>query len=282
MVSTLQYDSKKRPTASELLHHPFFKNHTISKDVYTFAAGKNMKKGDSNTEKEIESLKIGPNGITIENENVDRSPFSLDKYNQATGLRSGFSLRKKAEVHVPMIVKKPSHQEINRRDIKKKNIQDLGLMKQSVLLKKGEEYKPSYYRNEKPQEDMKEFKNRIQDPIFPYYKNENNILSNLHIPSLNPDQRKIHKPRMKEITEERPYKKYQKNYTLENPALVTSNQKYSKKTIKNYEVDFSQKRRNEDKDIYKSSDSYAKRVLNVQQLLPELQFQKKFSNDISR
>lgn len=43
---------------------------------------------------DTESLKITPQGITIENEDVDNSPFNLDKYREATGLRSGFELRK--------------------------------------------------------------------------------------------------------------------------------------------------------------------------------------------
>ena len=282
MMSTLQYDSRKRPTASQLLRHSFFKNHTISKDVYTFAAGKKLKKLNSNKASETESLKIGPNGITIDSENVDNSPFSLDKYKETTGLRSGFKLRKRADIHEPMVVRKPTVKEIHPRNIRKKKMQDLGLVKQSVLFQKDNEYNPSYYRSDEPKEDINDFKTRIKEPIFPYYKNETNVLSNLKIPSLNPEDRKIYKPRMKEITEERQYEKYNKNYNLANPALVTSDQKHAKKSEKKYELDFTHKRKSEEQEVYKPSDPFAKRVLNVQQSLPELKFKQNFSNEISR
>lgn len=137
MLSTLQYDSKKRPTASELLQHPFFKNYTITKDVYYYAKSKKLKKQDSEKKSnEIESLKISPNGITIEKDTIDSSPLMLNKLRDATGMISGFDLRK-SEKNLPKLIHKYSYneQETDKEMMRKPSILDQGLLRQSVLLK---------------------------------------------------------------------------------------------------------------------------------------------------
>lgn len=278
MMSTLQYDSRRRPTASELLRHPFFKDHKISKDVYMYASGKNKAK---ERKPEVESLKIGPNGITIENEDVDNSPMNIDKYKEATGLREGFDLRKRLEMKAPKLVQKPSYSELEKRDMRRKSHREFGLIQQSVLMNKDDEYKPSYYKSEEEKrEELNEFKSRIKDPVFPYYKANQSLLSNSKVPALNPDNGKIYKPRLKEIAEEKPFRKYDSQYNLAKPALVTSDKKRIHKNSKKYELNFDHQRRSE-AEVYKPSDSYAKRVLNVQQSLPELRV-KKFNSDLDR
>ena len=137
MLSTLQYDSKKRPTASELLQHPFFKNYTITKDVYYYAKSKKLKKQDSEKKSnEIESLKISPNGIIIEKDTIDSSPLMLNKLRDATGMISGFDLRK-SEKNLPKLIHKYNYneQEPDKEMIRKPSILDQGLLRQSVLLK---------------------------------------------------------------------------------------------------------------------------------------------------
>jgi hypothetical protein len=62
----------KRPKASELLKHPYFTDYHISKDIYNHAKGKLVKKIEKNDKHAIESLKISPSGITIENNEDDR------------------------------------------------------------------------------------------------------------------------------------------------------------------------------------------------------------------
>ena len=136
MMSTLQYDPKNRPTASELLQHPFFKNYTITKDVYYYTRSKNKKKDSELKSNEIESLKISPNGITIEKDSVDNSPLLYNKLKEATGMISGFDLRK-SEKNMPKLMHKPSYkeQESDKEMKRQPSIIDQGVLRQSVLLK---------------------------------------------------------------------------------------------------------------------------------------------------
>ena len=281
MMSTLQYDPRKRPTASKLLKHPFFKSHTISKDVYNYCSGKKLKTVQAKMKgEELESLKIGPNGITIENGEIDNSPFSLNKLKEATGLRSGFDLRKKADIQPPMLVHKPSYKEMEPAEGRRKSLHNYGMPEQSVLLQNKQDYRPNYYRSDKPKEDISEFKSRIKDPIHPYYKENNDVLAAIKMPSLNLDDKVIHRPRIKE-DEDRKMKKYGSNYNLAQPALITSNKKEAERKSRKYVMDLGPRRRNEEQDTYKPLDRYDKRVLNVQQSLPELSYKKNY-NEFNR
>jgi serine/threonine protein kinase len=276
MISTLQYDSRKRPTASELLKHPFFKNHSISKDVYQYATGKKAKLLEAKKRgTDIESLKIGPNGITIETEDVDNSPFNLDNYNQARGLRSGFDLRKKAIIKAPMLKHKSSYNEIAPNNKTNRiSIHENHLLKGSILLQNSEAVNPIYYKTEEPKQEVSEFKTRIKEPLFPYYQSNNEVLNNLNIPSLQPEDRRIYKPRLKEIAKNQPFGKYEAKFNLAQPALVTNNKNDLIKKNKKYEFNFVKKQKEDETETYRPSDSYAKRVLNAQQSLPDLQNRK--------
>ena len=140
------------------------------------------------------------------------------------------------------------------------------------------EYKPSYYRSEEEKsKELNEFKNRIKDPVVPYYNTNQNLLPNSKIPAFNLDQGKLYKSRLQEIAEQKPFRKYGSHYNLSKPALVTSDTKEIQKNTKKYEINFNHQRKGKT-DIYKPSDSYAKRVLNAQQSLPELKA-KKFPSD---
>lgn len=266
MMDTLQYDPRKRPTASELLKHPFFTNYSISKDVYAYAKGKKLKKFEALKSNEVESLKISPNGITIEKEAVDNSPFKLDRYKDATGMISGFDLRK-AEKHLPKIVQKPNYNEIEPSNelVRQPSILDQELIKKSVLLKNSEDYKQPYIRVEEKM-DLNEFKSRMRDPIYPYYQTNNDVLNGLKMQPVLVEDRDVYNKEFK--YKDKPFPVVQKsNYDLAQPALITSN--YKDKKLKKYELDFSNKNRHSD-NLYNPMDSYQRKVLNVQQSLPEL------------
>lgn len=272
MLATLQYDPKSRPTASELLRHPFFKNHKISSDIYAHAKGKNLKNLELKKRgSELESLKISPSGITIEKDDVDNSPFNMNKLKAATGIISGFDLRK-SDSKVPKLVHRPSYELEPRHELQRKSMIDRSAVQQSVLFKNSDEYKPAYYKTEDRKYDMDEFKSRVKDPVFPYYKSNNNDpIGALNVsPGLQLDRKLYNKSDLDRIVEKKPLRLEKSKIDLANPALITSDSKIAAKKNKKYELDFTARRRGEEKQIYKPSDKYEKRVLNIQQSLPEL------------
>jgi hypothetical protein len=328
MMSTFQFDSRKRPTASVLLKHPFFKNHAISKDIYQYANGKRKKLMDAKLKgTDTESLKITPHGITIENDDVDNSPFNLDKYREATGLRSGFELRKSVGKKPTMVANRQSYNAISpQNELIRKSMHDKGLMKGSILLQNSEVKEPIYHKTEKliqemneyktrikeptprvndyktrikeptprvndyktrikeptprvndyktrlkePTPEMIEFKARIKEPSFPYYRSNNDVMKSLKIPSLQQDDHNVYKPRLKEIASNEHFGRYEAKFNLAQPALVTSGGNNLVKKNRKHELNFINKNRDNENEVYRPSDLYTKRNLNYQQSMPEL------------
>ena len=312
-MSTFQFDSRKRPTASALLKHPFFKNHAISKDIYQYANGKRKKLMDAKLKgTDTESLKITPHGITIENDDVDNSPFNLDKYREATGLRSGFELRKSVGKKPTMVANRQSYNAISpQNELIRKSMNDKGLMKGSILLQNSEVKDPKYYKSEKPNQEMNEyksrikeptprvndyktrikeptprvsdyktrlkeqtpemieFKTRIKEPSFPYYRSNNDVMKSLKIPSLQQDDYKVYKPRLKEIASNEHFGRYEARFNLAQPALVTSGGNNIVKKNGKHELNFINKNKDNENKVYRPSD-FNKRNLNYQQSMPEL------------
>lgn len=270
MTQAMQYDSRKRPTASELRKHPFFTNYTISKEVYNFANSHKLKKNDKYKGGEMESLKISPSGITIEKDNVDGSPFNLNKHRSPSNLAAGFELRK-PERSIPLLVNKPSYnQSDGREENGRKSMLDYPLNRQSVLLQNSEDIKPSYYKTEERSPDYQEYKPRIKEPIYPYYQNNNDVLSNIKMPNLILEERSPpFKPRVIEV-DKNPFRAIETKYSLAEPAMIITAKSKKQDKSRKYQLDFTQKNRSDQGETYRPSDSYAKRVLNVQQSLPDL------------
>lgn len=173
MLSCLEYNPKSRPKASDLLKHEFFTNHNISKDIYQHTKSKAITKYKSNSN-DIESLKISPSGISIDN-----SPFNIKNLQEAVGLKTGFELKKPAEKYKPMMPSYPNQFENQRNSDNLRQRQSYNmpesLMQQSVLLQKPEEIpKPVYYMPEEKKSyngiDPDAYKSRLKDPIYPYFQ----------------------------------------------------------------------------------------------------------------
>jgi serine/threonine protein kinase len=273
MLSTLKYDAKKRPTASELLKHSFFRDHTISKDVYEYANSKKLSKLDLKKKgSDLESLKISPNGIVIEKQDsVDNSPFNLDKYKYAMGLKSGFELRK-PEDNVPKLIQKPSYGDLlNHKEIRRKSMHEYGLLKHNVLQMNSEEIKPPYYQVEERRSDPNDFKTRIQEPIYPYYKKNDDIFNDIKIPTILLDERNLYIPKHEKLVERDPFKVSNSKINLAQPALITSDANRGQKTHRKYKLEFKHRRKEgEEGEKVRPTDGFARKVLNVQQSLPEL------------
>ena len=84
---TLQFDFKKRPTADQLLQHPYFTEFISQgkiQEALDIVHGKKRAREPSGKREPVyESLKIGPEGITIKKETEDelrqRQKKSLDR-----------------------------------------------------------------------------------------------------------------------------------------------------------------------------------------------------------
>lgn len=219
----------------------------------------------------------------------------------------------KTENKVPKVVNRQSYNEISPRNEQiRKSMHEKGLMKGSILLQNSEVKEPIYYKTEKPNQDMNEykmqrkeptprindyktrikeptprindyktrlnkptpemieFKTRIKEPSFPYYRSNNDVMRSLKIPSLQQDDLKNYKPRLKEIATNEPFGNYEGRFNLAQPALVTSGANNLIKKNRKHELNFINKHTDDENEQYPSSDLYSKRNLNYQQSLPEL------------
>lgn len=148
-------------------------------------------------------------------------------------------------------------------------------------LNKPEEYKSPYYKVEERKMEIDDFKSRLKDPVYPYYQSKNDILSNAKPQPILVDDNNIFKPQAKGIDYDNPFVVRKPVIDLAQPALITSNNKRDDKR-KKYELDFSKKNRMDDNQIYRPSDSYAKKVLHVQQSLPELNIPNRSNKELDR
>ena len=105
--------------------------------------------------------------------------------------------------------------------------------------------------------DIDDFKSRLKDPIYPYYKSNNDIMNNLKLQPILVDDKSIFKLLNKGVDYENPFAIRKPIIDLAQPALITSNNNRDDKKRK-YELDFTNKNKLQENDVYRASDSYAK------------------------
>ena len=159
MLKWLQYDPRKRPTASELLSHPYFMKNDISREIYNHVKGKNLSKINATKGQSEKRLVIQPNKIQL-----------------VSGIKSGFDYRKPKEKPLQQLERVPSLDEINRakENLRQYNKINEGLIQQSMLAKRAEDLKQEYYLTEDRKSDPEAYIARLKDPIYPYYQQSNN------------------------------------------------------------------------------------------------------------